>query len=79
MTKQEEATFKNKMTSHDHHDDGDDDDGPEFPWYSRPVQRQRWGDAQPRPHAKPGDSFFDLFYVAAYVAKITSFSFQYIK
>jgi hypothetical protein len=33
--------------------------------YSRPRQRQRWGDAQILPRVNWGDLFFDLFYVGA--------------
>ena len=36
-----------------------------LPWYSPPVQRQRWGKDQMLPHVNWGDLFFDLFYVAA--------------
>ena len=36
-----------------------------IPWYSAPIQRQRWADAQVLPHINWGDLFFDLFYVAA--------------
>ena len=55
---------------HNNDNDLDDDsiDGPEtneFPLYSRPVQRQRWDEEQPHPHTNWGDTFFDLFYVAA--------------
>jgi hypothetical protein len=32
--------------------------------FSRPKQRQRWGDKQVLPHTNWGDLFFDLFYVA---------------
>ena len=45
----------------DHHHDHDVN----IPWYSVPVQRQRWGDDQVLPHINWGDLFFDLFYVAA--------------
>ena len=51
-----------------HHGEHDDPHGgieQEFPLYSRPVQRQRWGEEQPHPHTNWGDTFFDLFYVAA--------------
>mmetsp|Transcript_47898 Transcript_47898/g.73038 ORF Transcript_47898/g.73038 Transcript_47898/m.73038 type:complete len:540 (-) Transcript_47898:96-1715(-) len=56
--------------TNEHHDDGGhghDSDGGKFhvPLYSRPVQRQKWGDHQIHPHANWGDTFFDLFYVAA--------------
>mmetsp|Transcript_25014 Transcript_25014/g.70210 ORF Transcript_25014/g.70210 Transcript_25014/m.70210 type:complete len:631 (-) Transcript_25014:114-2006(-) len=34
-------------------------------FYSRPRQRQRWGDQQILPRLNWGDLFFDLFYVAA--------------
>lgn len=53
-------------TAESHHDGHHDDDG-DFPFYSIPVQRQRWGDLQFKPHTNWGDTFFDLFYVAAYV------------
>ena len=43
------------------HDDGEHT----IPWYSPPVQRQRWGADQTLPHVNWGDIFFDLFYVAA--------------
>ncbi|CAB9505398.1 expressed unknown protein [Seminavis robusta] len=33
--------------------------------YSRPQQRQRWGDTQVLPRVNWGDLFFDLYYVAA--------------
>eukprot|EP00574_Skeletonema_japonicum_P008487 CAMPEP_0201721756 /NCGR_PEP_ID=MMETSP0593-20130828/6355_1 /ASSEMBLY_ACC=CAM_ASM_000672 /TAXON_ID=267983 /ORGANISM="Skeletonema japonicum, Strain CCMP2506" /LENGTH=854 /DNA_ID=CAMNT_0048212625 /DNA_START=72 /DNA_END=2637 /DNA_ORIENTATION=+ len=33
------------------------------PFYSPPVQRQRWGEDQVLPHVNWGDLFFDLFYV----------------
>jgi hypothetical protein len=33
--------------------------------YSRPVQRQKWGDTQILPRIDWGDLFFDLFYVGA--------------
>ena len=33
--------------------------------FSRPRQRQKWGDKQILPHTNWGDLFFDLFYVAA--------------
>ena len=46
-------------------DDSVGHDGQEFPLYSRPVQRQRWDEEQPHPHTNWGDTFFDLFYVAA--------------
>lgn len=36
-----------------------------FPLFSKPVQRQRWGDQQFHPVINWGDLFFDLFYVAA--------------
>ena len=35
------------------------------PFYSPPVQRQRYGDEKVLPHEGWGDLFFDLFYVAA--------------
>lgn len=38
-----------------------------FPFFTKPVQRQRWGDTQIHPHTNWGDTFFDLFYVSAYV------------
>ena len=34
------------------------------PWYSPPIQRQRWGEDSVLPHVNWGDLFFDLFYVA---------------
>lgn len=34
-------------------------------FYLPPIQRQKWGDQQIRPHVNWGDLFFDLFYVAA--------------
>lgn len=37
----------------------------DVPLYSRPRQRQRWGETQMLPHVNWGDLFFDLFYVAA--------------
>jgi hypothetical protein len=43
---------------HGHHGEG-------FQFYAKPRQRQRWGDAQVLPHTDFGDTFFDLFYVAA--------------
>ena len=36
-----------------------------MPLFSRPKQRQRWGDNQAHPHTDWGDIFFDLFFVAA--------------
>jgi hypothetical protein len=36
-----------------------------MPLFSRPKQRQRWGDNQVHPHTDWGDIFFDLFFVAA--------------
>ena len=39
----------------------------EVPMYTRPHQRQKWGEAQILPHTNFGDTFFDLFYVAGYV------------
>lgn len=36
-----------------------------MPLFTRPVQRQRWGDTQIQPVVNWGDLFFDLFYVAA--------------
>jgi hypothetical protein len=36
-----------------------------LPLYTRPIQRQRWGDTQIHPVVNWGDLFFDLFYVAA--------------
>ena len=50
------------VDDHNEHHDGLEQ---EFPLYSRPVQRQRWGEEQPHPHTNWGDTFFDLFYVAA--------------
>jgi hypothetical protein len=35
------------------------------PFYSRPVQRQKWGDDVTAQHSEWGDLFYDLFYVAA--------------
>jgi hypothetical protein len=35
------------------------------PLYTRPLQRQKWGDAQIHPVVNWGDLFFDLFYVGA--------------
>ena len=35
------------------------------PFYSRPVQRQKWGDDVAAQHSEWGDLFYDLFYVAA--------------
>jgi hypothetical protein len=50
----------------DHHSEHDDEqDDADFPLYCRPVQRQKWGDTQIKPHTNWGDTFFDLFYVAA--------------
>mmetsp|Transcript_13831 Transcript_13831/g.30079 ORF Transcript_13831/g.30079 Transcript_13831/m.30079 type:complete len:1067 (+) Transcript_13831:294-3494(+) len=48
-------------------EDGHFHDGEDhiIPWYSPPVQRQRWGQDQILPHINWGDLFFDLFYVAA--------------
>ncbi|CAB9525412.1 expressed unknown protein [Seminavis robusta] len=37
---------------------------PPMPLYTRPLQRQHWGDVQVTPHKEWGDIFFDLFYVA---------------
>ena len=34
--------------------------------YSRPVQRQKWGDTQVLPRVDWGDLFFDLFYVGSF-------------
>jgi len=42
---------------------GHDHDGI-LPWYSPPIQRQRWDKDQILPHVNWGDLFFDLFYVA---------------
>jgi hypothetical protein len=36
-----------------------------FPFFARPIQRQRWNDTQTHPVVDWGDTFFDLFYVAA--------------
>jgi hypothetical protein len=36
-----------------------------MPLFSRPKQRQRWGDHQAHPHTDWSDVFFDLFFVAA--------------
>lgn len=52
-----------KSKDDDEHDEHDHDIN--VPWYSVPVQRQRWGDDQVLPHINWGDLFFDLFYVAA--------------
>lgn len=50
----------------DHHDDHDGHhEEEELHWYRRPRQRQKWGDTQVLPHTNWGDTFFDLFYVAA--------------
>lgn len=38
---------------------------PLMPFFTRPVQRQKWGDTQVKPIVNWGDLFFDLFYVAA--------------
>lgn len=35
------------------------------PFFTRPVQRQRWGDEEPHAVVPWNDLFFDLFYVAA--------------
>ena len=35
------------------------------PLYSRPLQRQKWGDDVAAQHSEWGDLFYDLFYVAA--------------
>jgi hypothetical protein len=34
-------------------------------FFTKPIQRQRWGDIQLKPHTNWGDIFFDLFYVAS--------------
>lgn len=34
-----------------------------FPLYTKPIQRQKWGDHQLHPVVNWGDLFFDLFYV----------------
>ena len=60
---------QNSEHSHSHHND---DHHHRFvslsehvPIYSRPKQRQRWGEQHILPHVNWGDLFFDLFYVAA--------------
>eukprot|EP00934_Nitzschia_sp_Nitz4_P007984 Nitzschia sp. Nitz4//scaffold8_size234185//202587//204558//NITZ4_001296-RA/size234185-processed-gene-0.405-mRNA-1//-1//CDS//3329559923//7974//frame0 len=54
-----------RCTNMGHEGDHDHDHGEgNAPLYSRPVQRQKWGEAQIRPHTNWGDTFFDLFYVA---------------
>ena len=45
-----------RFVDHDHHH--------VVPWYSPPIQRQRWNEDQILPHVNWGDLFFDLFYVA---------------
>jgi hypothetical protein len=37
----------------------------QMPWYTPPMQRQRWDEEQLTPHTEWGDIFFDLFYVAS--------------
>jgi hypothetical protein len=51
----------------DHHHGGHND---EAPIYTRPYQRQKWGEAQILPHSDFGNTFFDLFYVAGYVETV---------
>jgi len=46
-------------------EEGEDEHPHVLPFYSPPVQRQRWGQDQMLPHINWGDLFFDLFYVAA--------------
>lgn len=46
-------------------EDDSHEEVPHIPFYSVPVQRQRWGEVQVLPHINWGDLFFDLFYVAA--------------
>mmetsp|Transcript_8766 Transcript_8766/g.25212 ORF Transcript_8766/g.25212 Transcript_8766/m.25212 type:complete len:582 (+) Transcript_8766:182-1927(+) len=48
-----------------HHHNEEDYGTLGFPLYTRPVQRQKWGERQSTPHTNFGDTFFDLFYVAA--------------
>jgi len=50
-----------------HHDDHGHDHhhSEECHFYTRPRQRQKWGESQAHPHTNFNDLFFDLFYVAA--------------
>lgn len=50
---------------HHHHRHAHRSLNDQMPWYTPPIQRQRWGEEQLAPHTDWGDIFFDLFYVAS--------------
>ena len=54
------------------HDDANDGHAESLPWYTHPIQRQRWNEDHVLPHVNWGDLFFDLFYVGA-GEKVTCF------
>mmetsp|Transcript_9273 Transcript_9273/g.19554 ORF Transcript_9273/g.19554 Transcript_9273/m.19554 type:complete len:733 (-) Transcript_9273:105-2303(-) len=59
----DQATLLHDLETLDEDGHGHDHDGI-LPWYSPPIQRQRWDKDQILPHVNWGDLFFDLFYVA---------------
>jgi hypothetical protein len=50
---------------HHHHRHAHRSLSDQMPWYTPPIQRQRWGEEQLPHHTEWGDIFFDLFYVAS--------------
>lgn len=65
---QQEKKGEVHHNDNEHHSGG----GDERRLYNHPMQRQKWGDPQVLPHTDWGATFFDLFYVAAYVTPITN-------
>ena len=64
VTMKEEEDHDAAGSDGGHHDEHHHHDG-KVTLYISPMQRQRWGDPQTLPHTNWGDTFFDLFYVAA--------------
>jgi len=62
---QEHSKHLNRTNSNQKPNNNTHKKSPSSLFFSPPIQRQKWGDTQIRPHVNWGDLFFDLFYVAA--------------